>query len=120
MLSYLNNELYLQILRTRDTVGLTHRVPQERTYYEQQTIARRPCGRGSDPYTCYHVCGMRIFGGCTMKKALLARKHGVEFFAIRTPQGETLRYEIYWDGQFISSSHNGAYLREIFEDLTQD
>ena len=31
-----------------------------------------------------------------------------------------LRYEIYWDGQFISSSHNGAYLREIFEDLTQD
>ena len=55
-----------------------------------------------------------------MRKALLARKNGVEFIAIRTPQGETLRYEIYWDGQFISSSHNGAYLREIFEDLTQD
>ena len=55
-----------------------------------------------------------------MKKALLARKNGVEFVAIRTPQGETLRYEIYWDGQFISSSHNAAYLREIFEDLTQD
>ena len=29
-MSYLNNELYLQILRTRDTVGLTHHVPQER------------------------------------------------------------------------------------------
>ena len=88
--------------------------------YERQTIARRPCGRGSDPYTCYHVCGMRIFGGCTMRKTLLATKNGVEFVAIRTPQGKTLRYEIYWDGQFISSSKNGAYLREIFEDLTQD
>ena len=55
-----------------------------------------------------------------MKKALLARKNGVEFIAIRTPQGKTLRYEIYWDGQFISSSQNGAYLRGIFEDLTQE
>ena len=55
-----------------------------------------------------------------MKKALLASHNGVELFVIRTPQGKTLRYEIYWDGQFISSSHNGAYLREIFEDLTQD
>lgn len=55
-----------------------------------------------------------------MKKALLASYNGVEFIAIRTPQGKTLRYEIYWDGQFISSSQNGVYLREIFEDLTQD
>ena len=55
-----------------------------------------------------------------MRKALLATHNGVEFIAIRTPQGKTLRYEIYWDGQFISSSTNGAYLREIFEDLTQD
>lgn len=55
-----------------------------------------------------------------MRKALLASRNGVEFIAIRTPQGKTLRYEIYWDGQFISSSQNGAYLREIFEDLTQD
>lgn len=55
-----------------------------------------------------------------MKKALLASHNGVELFAIRTPQGKTLRYEIYWDGQFISSNPNGAYLREIFEDLTQD
>lgn len=55
-----------------------------------------------------------------MSKALLAVKNGVEFIAIRTSQGKTLRYEIYWDGQFISSSQNGAYLREIFEDLTQD
>nr|DAJ86134.1 MAG TPA: Protein of unknown function (DUF2846) [Caudoviricetes sp.] len=55
-----------------------------------------------------------------MRKALLASHNGVEFIAIRTPQGKTLRYEIYWDGQFISSSRNGAYLREIFEDLTQE
>ena len=55
-----------------------------------------------------------------MRKALLAAKNGVEFIAIRTPQGKTLRYEIYWDGQFISSSKNGEYLRERFEDLTQD
>ena len=55
-----------------------------------------------------------------MKKTLLASHNGVEFVAIRTPQGKTLRYEIYWDGQFISSHPNGAYLREIFEDLTQD
>lgn len=55
-----------------------------------------------------------------MKKALLATKNGVEFVAIRTAQGKTLRYEIYWDGQFISSSKNGVYLREVFEDLTQD
>lgn len=55
-----------------------------------------------------------------MKKTLLAIKNGVEFVAIHNQQGKTLRYEIYWDGQFISSSHNGAYLREIFEDLTQD
>ena len=55
-----------------------------------------------------------------MKKTLLASHNGVEFVAIRTPQGKTLRYEIYWDGQFISSGHDGAYLREIFEDLTQD
>lgn len=55
-----------------------------------------------------------------MKKALLASHNGVEFVAIRTPQGKTLRYEIYWDGQFISSNPNGAYLREIFEDLTQE
>lgn len=55
-----------------------------------------------------------------MKKSLLASLNGVELFAVRTPQGKTLRYEIYWDGQFISSSHNGAYLREIFEDLTQE
>lgn len=55
-----------------------------------------------------------------MSKALLAIKNGVEFIAIHTPQGKTLRYEIYWDGQFISSSPDGAYLREIFEDLTQD
>lgn len=55
-----------------------------------------------------------------MKKTLLAIKNGVEFVAIHNQQGKTLRYEIYWDGQFISSSHNGAYLREIFEDLTQE
>ena len=55
-----------------------------------------------------------------MRKALIAAKNGVELIAIRTPQGKTLRYEIHWDGQFISSSQNGAYLREIFEDLTQD
>ena len=55
-----------------------------------------------------------------MRKALVAAKNGVEFIAIRTPQGKTLRYEIYWDGQFISSSKDGAYLCEIFEDLTQD
>lgn len=55
-----------------------------------------------------------------MRKSLLASHNGIELFAVRTPQGKTLRYEIYWDGQFISSSHNGAYLREIFEDLTQD
>lgn len=55
-----------------------------------------------------------------MRKALLASHNGVEFIAIRTPQDKILRYEIYWDGQFISSSRNGAYLREIFEDLTQD
>lgn len=55
-----------------------------------------------------------------MRKSLLASHNGVELFAVRSPQGKTLRYEIYWDGQFISSSHNGAYLREIFEDLTQE
>nr|DAO44990.1 MAG TPA: Protein of unknown function (DUF2846) [Caudoviricetes sp.] len=55
-----------------------------------------------------------------MRKALLASHNGIDFIAIRTPQGKTLRYEIYWDGQFISSSHNGAYLRGIFEDLTQE
>lgn len=55
-----------------------------------------------------------------MRKALLASHNGVELIAVRTAQGKTLRYEIYWDGQFISSSKNGAYLREIFEDLTQD
>lgn len=55
-----------------------------------------------------------------MRKALLAVKNDIEFIAIRTPQGKTLRYEIYWDGQFVSSSPNGAYLREIFEDLTQE
>lgn len=55
-----------------------------------------------------------------MRKSLLASYNGIELFAVRTPQGKTLRYEIYWDGQFISSSHNGAYLREIFEDLTQE
>lgn len=55
-----------------------------------------------------------------MRKALLASRNGVEFIAIRTPQGKILRYEIYWDGQFISSSQNGAYLRGIFEDLTQE
>ena len=55
-----------------------------------------------------------------MKKTLLAIKNGVEFVAIHTPQGKTLRYEIYWDGQFISSNSNSAYLREIFEDLTQE
>ena len=55
-----------------------------------------------------------------MRKTLLATKNGVEFVAIRTQQGKNLRYEIYGDGQFISSSKNGAYLREIFEDLTQD
>ena len=55
-----------------------------------------------------------------MRKVLLASHNGVEFVAIRTPQGKTLRYEIYWDGQFISSNPNGAYLREIFEDLAQD
>lgn len=55
-----------------------------------------------------------------MKKILLANHNGVEFVAIRTPQGKTLRYEIYWDGQFISSHPNGAYLRGIFEDLTQE
>lgn len=55
-----------------------------------------------------------------MRKALLASHNGVEFIAIRNQQGKTLRYEIHWDGQFISSSKDGAYLREIFEDLTQD
>lgn len=55
-----------------------------------------------------------------MRKALLASHNGVEFIAIRTPQGKTLRYEIHWDGQFISSSTDGAYLRKIFEDLTQE
>lgn len=55
-----------------------------------------------------------------MRKSLLASHNGVELFAVRTAQGKTLRYEIYWDGQFISSSHNGAYLREIYEDLTQE
>ena len=55
-----------------------------------------------------------------MRKTLLATKNRVEFVSILTPQGKTLRYEIYWDGQFISSSKNDAYLREIFEDLTQD
>lgn len=55
-----------------------------------------------------------------MRKALLASHNGVEFIAIRNAQGKTLRYEIHWDGQFISSSTDGAYLREIFEDLTQD
>lgn len=55
-----------------------------------------------------------------MRKSLLASHNGVELIAVRTAQGKTLRYEIYWDGQFISSSKNGAYLREIFEDLTQD
>lgn len=55
-----------------------------------------------------------------MKKALLASHNGVELFVIRTPQGKTLRYEIYWDGQFISSNPNGTYLREIYEDLTQE
>ena len=55
-----------------------------------------------------------------MRKASLATQNGVEFVAIRTPQRKTLRYETYWDGQFISSSRDGAYLREIFEDLTQD
>ena len=55
-----------------------------------------------------------------MKKTLLASHNDVEFFAICNPQGKTLRYEIHLDGQFISSSKDGAYLREIFEDLTQD
>ena len=55
-----------------------------------------------------------------MRKALLASHNGIELIAIRNQQGKTLRYEIYWDGQFISSSKNGAYLREVFEDLTQD
>ena len=55
-----------------------------------------------------------------MRKALLASHNGVEFIAIRNAQGKTLRYDIYWDGQFISSSTDGAYLREIFEDLTQE
>lgn len=55
-----------------------------------------------------------------MRKALLAIKNGVEFIAIRNAQGKTLRYEIHWDGEFISSSTDGAYLREIYEDLTQD
>lgn len=55
-----------------------------------------------------------------MRKALLASHNGVEFIAIRNAQGKTLRYEIHWDGQFISSSTDGVYLREIFEDLTQD
>ena len=118
----ISRKILQKIIETqiRDAVRLVYRIPQERIYYERQTAARRPRGRGSDSYTCYHVCGMRIFGGCTMRKALLATKNGVEFVAIRTPQGKTLRYEIYWDGQFISSSKNGAYLREIFEDLTQD
>ena len=55
-----------------------------------------------------------------MRKALLASHNGVEFIAIRNAQGKSLRYEIYGDGQFISSSTDGAYLREIFEDLTQE
>lgn len=55
-----------------------------------------------------------------MSRTRVAYKKGVELIALWNSCGELMRYELYWDDQFLSSNKDKKHMLQVFDDLTQD
>lgn len=55
-----------------------------------------------------------------MSRTRVAYKKGVELIALWNSYGELMRYELYWDDQFLSSNKDKKHMLQVFDDLTQD
>lgn len=61
-----------------------------------------------------------LHGVIDMSRTRVAYKKGVELIALWNSYGELMRYELYWDDQFLSSNKDKKHMLQVFDDLTQD